>query len=111
MNFSRRALLVSAASAIVARRLRAQNNTTFSTGVNVVNVFATVRDRQGKIVRNLTKDDFSLEEDGRPQAIRYFSQETGLPLTLGLLVDTSGSQRRGLGEERDAGVRFPEPGP
>jgi VWFA-related protein len=106
MNFSRRSLLFSAASAVVARRLQAQNDTTFTTAVNVVNVFATVRDRQGKIVRNLAKEDFSLEEDGRPQTIRYFSQETDLPLTLGLLVDTSGSQRRLVGQERTASYRF-----
>jgi len=106
MNFSRRRLLFSAASAMVARRLQAQNDTIFTTDVKVVNVFATVRDRQGKIVRNLTKEDFSLEEDGRPQTIRYFSQETDLPLTLGLLVDTSGSQRRLVGQERTASYRF-----
>src|ERR1700680_2485936 len=106
MNFSRRGLLFSTASAIVARRLQGQNDTIFTASVNVVNVFATVRDRQGKIVRNLTKDDFSLEEDGRPQTIRYFSQETDLPLTLGLLVDTSGSQRRLVGQERTASYRF-----
>jgi VWFA-related protein len=57
-------------------------------------------------VRNLTKDDFLLSEDGRPQTIKYFSQESGLPLTLGLLVDTSMSQRRVLGKERDASYRF-----
>ena len=68
----------------------AQKDATFSTGVKVVNVFATVRNRQGQIVRNLTKDDFSLDEDGQPQTIAYFAQESNLPLTLGLLVDTSG---------------------
>jgi VWFA-related protein len=92
-------------------RLRAQDSgkgTTFSTDVNVVNVFATVRDKQGRIVRGLTKDDFRLDEDSRPQVIRYFSQESNLPLTLGLLVDTSMSQRRVLGEERKASSRFLE---
>jgi VWFA-related protein len=72
----------------------------------VVNVFATVRDKQGQIVKNLTKDDFVLEEDGRPQTIRYFAQQSDLPLTLGLLVDTSGSERRMLGTERDASYTF-----
>jgi VWFA-related protein len=110
---SRRELLGSAVSLMLADRLlRAQQDkdtakdTTFSTDVNVVNVFATVRDKKGQIVRNLTKDDFALAEDGRPQTIRYFSQESGLPLTLGLLVDTSMSQRRVLGKERDASYRF-----
>lgn len=71
-------------------------------------MLATVRDKQGNIIRNLTKDDFTLEEDGRQQTIRYFSQQTGLPLTLGLLVDTSMSQRRLLGDERRASYRFLE---
>lgn len=79
---------------------------TFSTDVKVVNVFATVRDKDGKIIHDLTKDDFVLEEDGRPQTIRYFVQQAELPLTLGLLVDTSGSERRMLGAERDASATF-----
>jgi VWFA-related protein len=85
-----------------------QEQTTFSTDVKVVSVLATVRDKKGQIVRNLTKDDFTLQEDGRPEIIRYFSQETNLPLTLGLLVDTSMSQRRVLGQERTASDRFLE---
>ena len=79
---------------------------TFSTNVKVVNLFANVRGKKGEIIRDLTKNDFLLDEDGRPQVIRYFSQESNLPLTLGLLVDTSGSQRRLIGEERDASTRF-----
>lgn len=51
--------------------------------VKVVNVPATVRDKHGKIVTNLTKEDFILQEDGRFQDIRYFSMENNLPLTLG----------------------------
>jgi VWFA-related protein len=78
----------------------------FTTDVRVVNLFAIVRDDQGRVVHDLTKDDFTLEEDGRPQTIRYFSQETGLPLTLGVLVDTSISQRRLLAEERTSSYRF-----
>lgn len=83
-----------------------QNTTTFSTDVRVVSLFATVHDEQGHVVHDLTRDDFTLEEDGRPQTIRYFSRESGLPLTLGLLIDTSISQRRVLGEEREASYRF-----
>jgi VWFA-related protein len=86
--------------------LRAQDATTFTTDVRVVNLFPIVRDAQGRVVHNLTKDDFALDEDGRPQTIRYFSQESGLPLTIGLLIDTSISQRRVLGEERAASFRF-----
>jgi VWFA-related protein len=80
--------------------------TTLSVTVKVVNVPATVRDKHGKIISNLGKDDFVLEEDGRPQTIRYFAHDTDLPLTLGLLVDTSMSQRRVLEDERHASYVF-----
>ena len=110
---SRRAFLLSAAATSgFPRLLRAQdankaaNDTTFSTDVRVVNLFATVRDKQGKIVRDLSQGDFTLEEDGHPQVIRYFSRESNLPLTLGLLVDTSGSMRRVLGQEHTASYKF-----
>jgi VWFA-related protein len=79
---------------------------TFSTDVRVINLFATVRDANDRAVPNLSKEDFILEEDGRPQLIRYFSHESGLPLIIGLLVDTSVSQRRLLPEERTASYRF-----
>lgn len=78
----------------------------YSTGVNVVNVLATVRDKQGKIVHDLTQDEFTIQEDGRPQVIRYFSQQSDLPLILGLLIDTSGSQTRVLDKERNASYQF-----
>src|SRR5579885_2408533 len=106
MSFSRRALLSSVVSTTCYKLLKAQEKTTFTSDVNVVNVLATVRDTQGAIVRNLSKDDFALEEDGRPQTIRYFSQESNLPLTLGLMVDTSGSTRRVLPDERAASRTF-----
>ncbi|MGD0580250.1 MAG: VWA domain-containing protein, partial [Bryobacteraceae bacterium] len=74
--------------------------------VNVVNLLAVVRTKRGDIVRNLTKDDFVLLENGRPQTIRYFSRESDLPLTLGLMVDTSMSQARVMEAERAASFRF-----
>jgi len=79
---------------------------TFSTGVNVVNVLVTVRDKQGEIVKGLAKEDFTLEEDGLKQTIRYFSPQSGQPLTIGLLVDVSGSQRTVLAEQRRASKQF-----
>ena len=87
--------------------LRGQD-TQFSTSVAVVNVLATVRDKQGKIIHDLVQDDFTVQEDGRAQSIRYFSQQSDLPLTLGLLLDTSGSQIRVLDRERNASVEFVE---
>ena len=79
---------------------------TFSATVKVVNLFATVRDKHGQIVSNLAKDDFSLEEDGRSQTIKYFTRETDLPLKLGLLVDTSMSTLSALPDERNASGTF-----
>ncbi len=74
--------------------------------VKTVSVLATVRDKHGKIIPDLTKDDFELDEDGRPQAINYFAHQTDLPLRLGLLVDTSLSQRKVLDQERSASYTF-----
>ena len=119
---SRRSLLTTSSLALAARLLPAQDShpanpapdaattatkdaTTFSSDVKVVNVLATVRTKAGDIIADLTKDDFLLSEDGRPQMIKYFSRETNLPLILGLLVDTSGSQRNVLGEEETASYR------
>ena len=74
--------------------------------VKTVSMLATVRDKHGKIIPDLTKDDFELDEDGRPQAINYFAHQTDLPLRLGLLVDTSLSQRKVLDQERSASYTF-----
>ena len=79
---------------------------TFSTTVKVVNVLVTVRDKQGNLVRDLIKDDFTLAENGHAQTIRYFSPRSDLPLTLGLLLDVSGSQRTVLAEQRRASRQF-----
>jgi VWFA-related protein len=107
-RFTRRNLLRIAAAVCGARSVSAQDadNPVFSTEVKVVNVLATVKNKTGSLVSALNQDDFLLSEDGRPQTIRYFSRETNLPLTLGLLVDTSGSQRRVLDQERGACLRF-----
>ena len=77
-----------------------------SVEVKAVTVYDTVRDKHGHIVTNLGKDDFVLKDNGRPQTIEYFSRESDLPLTLGLLVDTSLSQRNVLDQERSASYSF-----
>lgn len=97
---------VAASLLLTGTPLSSQEKPGISVDVKVVNVLATVRDKHGDLVSNLGKDDFVLEEDGHPQAITYFSHETDLPLALGLLVDTSGSQRRVLSEERTASRGF-----
>ena len=106
-SWSRRDWLA-AATALTASGalLRAQDEAIFKTDVRVVNVLATVRSKSGEVIRDLTKDDFTILENGREQTIRYFAAETDLPLTLGLLVDTSMSQRRLLNAERSASYRF-----
>lgn len=79
---------------------------TFTTGVKVVSVLAAVRDRSGAYVVDLAQDEFTLLENGHPQAIRYFSRESDLPLILGLMVDTSMSQQRVMAAQRGAAFRF-----
>ena len=78
----------------------------FSTDVKVVSVLANVLGRGGEVIRDLGKDDFVLLENKRPQTIKYFSRESDLPLTIGLMVDTSMSQQRVLNAERGASMRF-----
>jgi VWFA-related protein len=104
---SRRQFVLTAASLVCGRSLAsAQDQPTFSADVKVVNVFATVHDKKGAIIRDLGKDDFTLLEDKRQQTVRYFARESDLPLTLGLMVDTSMSQQRVLVDERTACFRF-----
>ncbi len=74
--------------------------------VNLVNILATVHNKNGGLVGNLTKDDFTLSEDGQTQTIKYFTRDTDLPLTIGLLVDVSGSQRNLIEVEREAAYQF-----
>jgi VWFA-related protein len=90
----------------ISGRTPGQDEPTFSADVKVVNVLATVRTKSGQIINDLTKDDFSVLENGRPQAIKYFSRESELPLTIGLMVDTSMSQARVLESERSASFQF-----
>ena len=74
--------------------------------VNLVNLFATVRDKHKAIITGLKQDDFQVYEDGQPQEITNFSAESNLPITLGILIDTSGSEYFMLGGEKEAGSRF-----
>src|SRR6266705_962166 len=69
-------------------------STTLKTSVNVVQLFFNVKEKKGGLIPNLPKDNFQVFEDGTPQTIKYFSAESNLPLTLGILIDTSASQER-----------------
>jgi VWFA-related protein len=100
MSLSRRTLLLLPLVRLFPQEPR------FSGGVDVVTVLATVRDRDGRIVKGLNREDFVLDVDGAPGDIRYFSRESDLPLTIGLLVDTSESQTVVLESERRASYVF-----
>jgi VWFA-related protein len=74
--------------------------------VDLVNILTSVRDKRGALIPNLQKEDFTILEDGKAQTIKYFTKETDLPLTIGLLVDVSGSQRNLIDIERSAASEF-----
>jgi VWFA-related protein len=74
--------------------------------VSVVNVLASVRDKKGALIPHLSQNDFTILEDGKPQPIKYFTPESDLPLTIGMLVDVSGSQENLIGIERNAASQF-----
>src|SRR6058998_3085843 len=74
--------------------------------VRLVNVIVTVTDSHGRYIPNLTEDDFTLEEDGRPQHISHFSQDRNVPVGVGILLDTSGSMDRKIRTAVDAVDRF-----
>lgn len=79
---------------------------TFKVDVNVVNLFFNAKDKRGALLPDLKKEDFAVFEDGQPQTIKFFTADTNLPLTLGLLIDTSGSQERVLPMEQQVGYEF-----
>jgi VWFA-related protein len=79
---------------------------TLKVSVNVVGLFFNVKDKHGSLIPNLTKNDFEVYEDGTPQTIKYFAAESNLPLTLGILIDSSGSQLRVLDMEKEVGGAF-----
>jgi len=83
-----------------------QSTETLKINVNVVQLFFNVKDKHGALIPNLTKDDFTIFEDGQQQTPKYFTPETNLPLTLGILIDSSGSQLRVLDMEKEVGGAF-----
>lgn len=85
-----------------------QSVETLKVNVDVVQLFFNVKDKHGALIPNLNKDNFALFEDGHPQVIKYFKAESDLPLTLGMLIDSSGSQQRVLEMEKEVGGSFLE---
>jgi len=81
---------------------------TLKVNVEVVQLFFNVKDKHGALIPNLAKENFDILEDGKPQTIKYFKAESDLPLTLGILIDSSGSQQRVLDMEKEVGASFLE---
>src|ERR1700752_4119125 len=104
--------LLAAASIAIGQQAPAQKADdqqpveTLKLNVNVVQLFFNVKDKHGALIPNLTKDDFAIAEDGQPQNIKYFTAESNLPLTLGMMIDSSGSQRNVLDMEKEVGGAF-----
>ena len=104
MGMQRTALVALTAAITLAQQQ--EELPTIKVDVDIVNILCTVRDKNGALIPNLQKDDFVVKEDGREQTIRYFARETDLPLTIGLLVDVSPSQRNLIETERRTASQF-----
>ncbi len=85
-----------------------QSMETLKVNVEVVQLFFNVKDKHGALIPSLTKTDFDLFEDGKTQTIKYFKAESDLPLTLGIMIDSSGSMQRVLDMEKEVGASFLE---
>lgn len=81
-------------------------NTQIQVNVNLVPVLFTVTNKKRQLIPNLTKSDFQVFEDNKPQKISFFGQESNLPLRIGVLIDTSNSIRMRLGFEKQAAIDF-----
>jgi VWFA-related protein len=114
MDWMRLILVIGLATALAAQAPPAKAPSTspsdlpapIKVDVDVVSILASVRDKRGGLVANLEKNDFTVLEDNKEQTIKYFTRETDLPLTIGLLIDVSGSQRNLIDIERNAATQF-----
>lgn len=95
-----------AATPAASGQIPAANPPALNVDARLVNIPVVVHDKKGALVQNLAKDNFVLQIDGKPQTIRTFNLDTDLPLTLGLLVDVSQSQRDAIDDERTASFAF-----
>jgi VWFA-related protein len=102
------AVAVAASMAVPAVPQEPSQGPTLRSTVNLVNLFATVRDKNKRIVGDMKQEDFKVFEDNQEQKVAFFSKEVTLPITLGLLIDTSGSEQNRLGAEQEAASRFLE---
>jgi VWFA-related protein len=116
MSSARHLLVLAVAAALLAEssafaqqassRNDQESVETLKVNVNVVQLFFNVKDKKGGLIPNLTKDDFDILEDSKPQTVKYFTAESNLPLTLGIMIDSSGSQARVLDMEKEVGGSF-----
>ncbi len=95
-----------ASALLLAAALVAQETPTFRADVRLVNVVATVRNQKGDLVGTLQKEDFDIRDNGAVQEIRYFGRQTDQPLSVALLIDTSGSTAKDLGYETSSAAKF-----
>lgn len=100
------ALSLASAQTPQERAPQKDDQDTFKVDVNVVSIFFNAKDKRGALLPDLKKDDFEVYEDGQKQTVKYFTADSNLPLTLGLLIDTSGSQERVLPMEQQIGGEF-----
>src|SRR5688572_29424384 len=84
------AAVVLAAATLQGAQQQDEGSFRFRTGVELINVTASVSDGSGRFVRGLTKEDFALYEDGQRQEVTHFSSERS-PVSLGIVLDTSDS--------------------
>lgn len=104
-------LLATIVAGLAGANLRAQPQENapprFSVNANLVRLLVSVRDpATNAIVTDLQKEDFSVSDDGAPQSISIFERNTSLPLSIALLIDTSGSTQKDLGYEKNSIVKF-----
>ncbi len=83
-----------------------ESSQTLKVQTNLVNVFVTARDKKNAVLTDLKQEDFKIYEDGVEQKVAFFSKDMNLPITLAILIDTSGSMQNILGAEQDAASRF-----
>jgi VWFA-related protein len=83
-----------------------QSPQTLKRETTLVNVFVTARDKKNGIISDLTQNDFKISEDGQDQKVAFFEKDVNMPITLGLLIDTSGSMYNVIGAEQDTASRF-----
>jgi Ca-activated chloride channel family protein len=95
-----------ASALLLAAALAAQETPTFRTDVRLVNVVATVRNQKGDLVGTLQKEDFDIRDNGAAQEIRYFGRQTDQPLSVAVLIDTSGSTAKDLAYETASAAKF-----